>query len=150
LKGGEEYPMKLTIDIDTGGTFTDGFFTSNGQMKKVKVDTTPHDLTVCFSNCIEEGARSFSLSVPEMLRATEVVRFSSTIGSNTMITRSGPKVGLIVTRGFEETIYGEESGKSPLFDFILSPPMVIGIDEEVDTQGKQTKAPDNCSSMVPG
>lgn len=44
--------MKFTIDIDTGGTFTDGFFTADGKMKTVKVPTTPHDLTVCLDNCI--------------------------------------------------------------------------------------------------
>ena len=48
--------MKFTIDIDNGGTFTDGFFTGDGRMEWVKVDTTPHDLTVCFLQCIEEGA----------------------------------------------------------------------------------------------
>ena len=133
--------MKFTIDIDTGGTFTDGFFTYDGQMNKVKVDTTPHDLTVCFSNCIEEGAKSFALTTSEMLRNTEVVRFSSTISSNTMITRSGPKVGLIVTKGFEETIYGERGQQNPLFDFILSPAMVTGINEEVNAQGEVTKVP---------
>ncbi len=47
--------MKFTIDIDNGGTFTDGFFTGDGRTAWVKVDTTPHDLTVCFLKCIEEG-----------------------------------------------------------------------------------------------
>jgi N-methylhydantoinase A len=134
--------MKFTIDIDTGGTFTDGFFTAGGQIRKIKVDTTPHDLTVCFSNCIEEGARSFGFMTSEMLRNTEVVRFSSTIGSNIMITRSGPKVGLVVTKGFEDSLYGERRHKESLFDFILSPAMVQGINEAVDTQGRVTKAPE--------
>ena len=134
--------MKFTIDIDTGGTFTDGFFTGDGQIKKIKVDTTPHDLTVCFSNCIEEGARSFGETVSDMLRRAEVIRFSSTIGNNTMITKSGPKVGLIVTKGYEDILYGEKGCKESLFDFILSPSMVQGIDEAVDTGGKVAKAPD--------
>src|SRR3989304_930244 len=111
--------MKFTIDIDTGGTFTDGFFTADGQVRKIKVDTTPHDLTVCFSNCIEEGAKSFGVALPEMLSNTEVVRFSSTIGSNTMITKSGPRIGLVVTRGFEDSLYGQSEHGEPLFDFIL-------------------------------
>lgn len=40
--------MKFTIDIDNGGTFTDGLFTGDGRIGWVKVDTTLHDLTVCF------------------------------------------------------------------------------------------------------
>ena len=133
--------MKFTIDIDTGGTFTDGFFTTDGQVRKIKVDTTPHDLTVCFSTCIEEGAKSFGVSLPEMLSNTEVVRFASTIGSNTMITRSGPKIGLVVTQGFEDSLYGRGEHGESLFDFILSPAMVQGIGEEVDAAGKVKKAP---------
>ena len=46
----------FTIDIDTGGTFTDGFFTRVGEFKTAKVLTTPHDLTVCLADCIKEGA----------------------------------------------------------------------------------------------
>ncbi len=133
--------MKFTIDIDTGGTFTDGFFTADGQIRKIKVDTTPHDLTVCFSNCIEEGAKSFGVTLSEMLRNTEVVRFSSTIGSNTMITKSGPKIGLLVTKGFEDSVYGQREYKESLFDFILTPAMVQGISEGVDDAGRVTKAP---------
>jgi N-methylhydantoinase A len=133
--------MKFTIDIDTGGTFTDGFFTNDGQIRKIKVDTTPHDLTVCFSTCIEEGAKSFGVSLPEMLSNTEVVRFASTIGSNTMITRSGPKIGLVVTQGFEDSLYGQGEHGESLFDFILSPAMVQGIGEEVDAAGRVKKAP---------
>jgi N-methylhydantoinase A/acetophenone carboxylase len=42
--------MGFTIDIDTGGTFTDGLFTSGTEIKRVKVDSTPHDLTVSWLN----------------------------------------------------------------------------------------------------
>jgi len=31
----------FTIDIDTGGTFTDGFITADDRFELVKVDTTP-------------------------------------------------------------------------------------------------------------
>ena len=46
-----------TIDIDTGGTFTDGVFRFDGRVVTVKVDTTPHDPVKCFMACIDEGAR---------------------------------------------------------------------------------------------
>ncbi|MEW6261744.1 MAG: hydantoinase/oxoprolinase family protein [Thermodesulfobacteriota bacterium] len=133
--------MGFTMDIDTGGTFTDGFFASGGQVERVKVDTTPHDFTLCFLNCLAEGAKRFGISTEELLRQTEVVRLATTVGSNTLITRSGPKLGLIVTRGFEKNLYGDEA-RPPLFDFIISPSMVIGLDEEVDSAGRSVKAPD--------
>ncbi|MBI2876955.1 MAG: hypothetical protein HYY20_08740 [Candidatus Tectomicrobia bacterium] len=49
--------MGYSIDIDTGGTFTDGFFVRGERVETVKVPTTPHDLTVCFLECIRVGGR---------------------------------------------------------------------------------------------
>jgi N-methylhydantoinase A/oxoprolinase/acetone carboxylase beta subunit len=37
-----------TVDIDTGGTMTDGLVSDGTTLVTVKVDTTPHDLTVSF------------------------------------------------------------------------------------------------------
>jgi N-methylhydantoinase A len=125
--------MKFTIDIDNGGTFTDGFFTGDGRIEWVKVDTTPHDLTVCFLKCIEEGAAKLGLTVPQLLHETEAIRFSTTHATNTLIQRSGPRLGLIVTRGFEESLY-VPSGRSPALDFIIPAEMVIGVDEVVDRE----------------
>jgi N-methylhydantoinase A/acetophenone carboxylase len=120
--------MRFTIDIDNGGTFTDGFFTSDGRIEWVKVDTTPHDLTVCFLKCIEEGAAKFGLTVPQLLHSTEVIRFSTTHATNTLLQRSGPRLGLMVTRGFEGNLYSS-AAKSPALDFIIPANMVVGIDE---------------------
>ena len=66
-----------TIDIDTGGTFTDGYICGGGDDVCVKVETTPHDLTVCFFSCIEEGAKRLMLETEELLDQTDVIRFSS-------------------------------------------------------------------------
>lgn len=120
--------MKFTIDIDNGGTFTDGFFTGDARIEWVKVDTTPHDLSVCFFKCIEEGAKKFGVTAPYLLHETEVIRFSTTHATNTLIQRSGPRLGSIVTRGFEESLYSS-SARSPALDFIIPAEMVIGIEE---------------------
>jgi N-methylhydantoinase A/acetophenone carboxylase len=123
--------MKFTIDIDNGGTFTDGFFTGDGHIEWVKVDTTPHDLTVCFLKCIEEGAMKFGLTLAQMLHNTEVIRFSTTHATNTLLQRSGPRLGLIVTKGFEESLY-TSAVRSPALDFVVPAGMVVGIDESAD------------------
>ena len=92
--------MEFNMDIDTGGTFTDGFVRGNGRTELRKVDTTPHELTVCFMECIEEAARRFDYeSVSQMLVQMKTLRLSTTIGTNTLIQGSGPKLGLLVTRG---------------------------------------------------
>lgn len=91
--------MSITIDIDTGGTFTDGFLFRDGQPHVVKVLTTPHDLAVCFRDVIEGAADALGMSVSEMLRDTVSVRYATTVGTNAVIQRRGPRLGLIAGPG---------------------------------------------------
>lgn len=133
--------MSYTIDVDTGGTFTDGFFTRDDRFETVKVDTTPHDLTVCFMECIKEGAKKFGIGdIGDFLKDTDVVRFSTTIGTNALLQRTGTKLGLIVTKGFEDNLY-QENGANP-FDLMIEKDMVIGISEEISLEGEVVTAPD--------
>jgi N-methylhydantoinase A/oxoprolinase/acetone carboxylase beta subunit len=128
-----------TIDIDTGGTFTDGYVAGPDRKVGVKVDTTPHDLTLCFWNCIESGARALDLPTPALLADTRVVRFSSTIATNAAVQLSGPKLGLIVTAGTEEALYGN-GADNPLFAF-LPARLIVGLRDDVDDQGVVRVAP---------
>lgn len=94
--------MSITIDIDTGGTFTDGFVVREGHPTTVKVLTTPHDLAVCFRDVIEAAAIALDLSVAGMLSATVSVRYATTVGTNAVIQRRGPRLGLIAGPAFPE------------------------------------------------
>lgn len=125
----------FTIDIDTGGTCTDGFFTRNGAVKTSKVLTTPHDLTVCFADCIKEGAKLFEVSVIEMLTNTDVVRYSTTTGVNALITKRGAKIGLIVSKGYRHSLYAlDPEEAAPVFSFV-SKDLVEEIEESIDDNG---------------
>jgi N-methylhydantoinase A/acetophenone carboxylase len=128
-----------TIDIDTGGTFTDGYVCGDGREVSIKVDTTPHDLTTCFYSCIEEGAKRLGIPMPTLLDQTRVIRFSSTIATNTAVQLNGPKLGVIVTSGAEVTLYSDK-GSNPLQAFV-SPKLVMGIDEGVDSAGDLVRPP---------
>lgn len=128
-----------TIDIDTGGTFTDGYIVSDDGELMVKVDTTPHDLTLCFFNCIEQGARQLGMPTGELLNATRVIRFSSTIATNAAVQLSGPKIGVIVTAGHEKALYGS-GPDNPAFGFVPRH-LVVGIEEETGANGEIVKYP---------
>ncbi len=131
--------MGYTIDIDTGGTFTDGFIANGEQFQSVKTPTTPHDLTQCFWECIKSCASAFELSEQQLLMNTDVIRFSNTIGTNSIIQRDGSKVGLLLTQGTESlapTVDPEV--KSPL----VQPDMVIAIEETTDAAGNVVQQPD--------
>lgn len=137
--------MGCTIDIDTGGTFTDGFFVKDGEVATVKVSTTPHDLTVCFQECIKAGAARLGLETNKLLYRTDIVRFSNTIGTNTIIQRNGSKIGLLVSSGQEQIdMINDSSSEAPL----VFPDMVLGLDEEVSAAGEVLQAPDENATLA--
>lgn len=87
---------QLTIDIDTGGTFTDGTISDGKQVFAVKVLTTPHDLTVSFRNLIATAAERYGVEEVELLKRVVSIRYSTTIGTNTIIQKNGPRIGLLM------------------------------------------------------
>src|SRR5262252_10154684 len=92
-----------SIDIDVGGTFTDLVLNYDGRTVIRKVPTTPYDLSVCFSNVIDEGAQALGMRMETMLPQIDMIRYSTTIALNRLIERKGPRLGLITTEGHEDT-----------------------------------------------
>lgn len=128
--------MSVSISVDTGGTYTDGYFISNGNICQVKADTTPGDLTEGFFTCLKKGADALGYKdLSAMLRDTDTCRFSTTLATNTIITKSGPRLGLIVTAGWEDTLYGPEPDKL-VIGSLLERTNVAGVTERVDENGK--------------
>lgn len=110
----------LTLSIDNGGTFTDAVLSDGDRLVSVKVLTTPHDLTIAFRKILEEAAAALDLSVVELLKRTACVRYSTTIGTNAIIQRSGPRLGLIVSSADEPAFHG--LGAESLIGGVLDPP----------------------------
>ncbi len=123
-----------TIDVDTGGTFTDGVFRYEGNVVTTKVDTTPHNPVRCFVDCLESGAHLLGKDVSEMLVNTRVIRYSTTAATNAIIQRKGGKIGLLVTAGAEKTLYGSTAGNSPIWP-LLESRLIRGVPEQVDQDG---------------
>ena len=61
-----------------------------------------------------------------------MIRYSTTVGTNAIIQRSGPKLGVLVTKGHEADFYGPRGNRLGAF---VSPDMVVGLDEEVGIEG---------------
>ena len=128
----------FSIGIDTGGTFTDAFIADDASGHwTAKVPTTPHDLTVCFADAIEASAQAVGLPRHDLLRRTAVIRFSSTIATNTALTLSGPKLGMLVTAGGRQDLYGlaGTDDEARITQFI-GPDMITGLAEEISPDGE--------------
>lgn len=113
------YVMAIIVDIDTGGTFTDGLFSSEEKTERVKVDTTPHDLTMCFFSCLKDGATTMGFAgLEEFLPNVDIIRWSSTFATNIVAEKKGRKVGLFVTNGHGEDLYSDLE-ESPVIGQII-------------------------------
>jgi N-methylhydantoinase A/acetophenone carboxylase len=97
--------MGYTVNVDVGGTFIDFFVSKDAQYVTNKVPTTTYDLRVGFMKGLEEIAELSGETLTDFLGKTDLIKYSTTIGTNTLIQRSGPKLGLLTTRGFEDTIF---------------------------------------------
>ena len=121
-----------TVDIDVGGTLTDGLFTNGEKVVCVKVDTTPHDLTVCLFDCLGQGAAQAGFDdTGRFLEEIELIRWSTTITSNVLAESHGPRIGLLVSTGQEKRLYGEEA-RSVVLGRLVAEADVIGVVESAD------------------
>lgn len=143
--------MGYNVGIDIGGTFTDlCSIDAEGAVVTAKTPTTHYDLSVGFMRGIRELARKTGLSAPEYLGRVAALRYSTTVGTNALIERNGPKLGLITTAGFEDTIFigrgrawadgvslhemrDMATIRKP--DPLISPDMVVGVHERMDCNG---------------
>lgn len=144
--------MGYGINIDIGGTFTDFYCTQDqGPTLITKTPTTHYDLSVGFIKGVQELARLHHLDLKEFLSRTEAVRYCTTLGTNALIERTGPKLGLITTAGFEDTIYlgrgrswadglstkeNKDLGRIQKPLPLITPDMVVGVHERIDSFGQ--------------
>jgi N-methylhydantoinase A len=96
--------LNYTIGVDIGGTFTDVVvLASDGTVRTSKASTTPQDFAAGVMDAIVEGAAAAGVPIAELLARTTLVKHGSTVATNALITRRGVRVGLLTTRGFEDT-----------------------------------------------
>lgn len=89
--------MTLQINIDNGGTLTDICVLAGSTVAKTKVLTTPYDLSKCFFEGLQKasGVIYGQPDVKRLLEEVDLIRYSTTQGTNAICERKGPKLGLI-------------------------------------------------------
>lgn len=120
------------VDIDTGGTMTDGLVSGDGKVLSLKVETTPHDVTVSFIDLIDAARDALGYAdLKSFLTDVEVIRWSSTITSNVLAQRVGPKIGLLVSQGHERDLY-DQSTADAVIGSIIDAEDIVGIPQDAD------------------
>ncbi|AXS79093.1 hydantoinase/oxoprolinase family protein [Dechloromonas sp. HYN0024] len=89
--------MGLQINIDNGGTLTDICIIQDGSVSKTKVLTTPYDLSKCFFDGLTKasGVIYGEQNVARLLEEVDLIRYSTTQGTNAICERKGSRLGLI-------------------------------------------------------
>lgn len=95
----------IVIGIDAGGTMTDTILVdADGHFKIGKSATTPKNEAEGFLTSAEDAADAWGISLEDLFSGVNVVLYSGTGMLNTLLSRTGKKLGLITTKGLEDMI----------------------------------------------
>ena len=114
-----------------GGTFTDFVYWDGARLQVAKQPSTPDD-----------PARAVLHGIQENSWRPDTVVHGSTIATNTLLTRSGVKTGLITTKGFRDTLVIGRQARPQLYARhpTRPPPLIpdalrLEVDERVAADG---------------
>src|ERR1700692_1881958 len=124
--------MERLINIDNGGTLTDICVWDGTEFTFTKTLTTPFDLSQCLFDGITKASTEIygQPALPELLHSTKHIRYSTTQGTNALVERKGPRIGLITD---DIAVVGELRGslsERALFDDLVGD-RVAAIDVEL-------------------
>ena len=94
--------MTYRLGVDVGGTFTDLILVneSSGDIHTAKVPSTPDDSSVGVMNGVERVCGNAGIDPSEISQ----VMHGTTVATNTVLTGSGSKVGLVTTKGYKQVL----------------------------------------------
>lgn len=135
---------RLTIGIDTGGTFTDVVAVDeHGRTWQKKVPSTPADFSTCFMNGVE------AILKEQPTGRIGLLLHGTTVATNALLEEQLPRIGLIVTQGFREILettqysgHGEAESSLHRSPRLVPLEYVREIDERIDAQGRVRTALD--------
>jgi N-methylhydantoinase A len=144
----------MRIGVDTGGTFTDCVVLAGGQVRILKVFSTPADASSAIVQGVlqlmgeeipadgpsnEDQPPRRKKAAPSVL---EVIH-GTTVGTNSLLERRGARVALITTAGFEDLLEIGRQARPRLYDLDVQrePPLAprawrFGVKERIAADGK--------------
>ncbi|RJS90080.1 hydantoinase/oxoprolinase family protein [Candidatus Bathyarchaeota archaeon] len=130
----------MRVGIDIGGAFTDlvAYDDSTKELKWVKVESTPRDLSAGVIECVKRSGIP-PLEIGQIIHGQTVV-------INAIIERKGVKVGLITTKGHRDVLGLQRANRRDMYNFRYKKPeplvprcLRLEIDERVMADGTVLK-----------
>ena len=130
------------LGVDVGGTFTDLVaLAPDGSLAVRKVVSTPADPGVGLFRAVDEF-RHGSGDPPGAEGAIAVLVHGTTVATNALLERSGARVVLVTTAGFEDVLWLRRQDRAALYDLardhappLVAPSDVIGAAERMGPEG---------------
>ena len=126
--------MGTLINIDNGGTLTDVCVWDGNGFTFTKTLTTPHDLSECLFAGIEKASETLYgvADTIRLLHASEHIRYSTTQGTNALVERRGPMIGILTSMAGLVTEMQQTPAEQKLFTGLVSD-RFLTIDPDTDT-----------------
>lgn len=136
--------MKHMVGVDVGGTFTDlVYIDEEGNMGVVKVPSTPADPSIAVMNALERAGSALGQKNQEFLANVIRICHGTTVSTNTVLTLTGAKVGMLVTKGFRDVLTIRVGVRENRYDYAVPQPkplapryLTAGIEERVRWNGE--------------
>jgi N-methylhydantoinase A len=144
------------LGIDVGGTFTDVVAVLGDRHVRGKVPSTPDDPGAAVVAACELLAGELGTTVADLLGGLERFGLGTTVVTNVLATRSGRRLGLVTTRGFEDLVPLARGNRISADGWLLPPPLlvertaIVGVVERTDRTGRVLAAvhPEEAASAV--
>ena len=115
--------MKYVIGIDTGGTFTDLICVDEeGESIITKTPSSPEDPSVAIIDGLTSMADKLGKSMRDFLGEVTRICHGTTVTTNTVLTWTGAKVGLLCTKGFRDTLGIRFGIRETPYDYTIPAP----------------------------
>lgn len=124
----------MRVGIDTGGTFTDFVRLDRRRLTVHKVRSTPDDP----SRAIAEGLQELTGGLARL----DIIH-GSTVATNAVLERTGARVALVATAGFEDVLRIGRQTRPELYNLfvaaprpIVDPALTFGLAERLEASGR--------------
>ena len=133
---------RVSVGVDVGGTFTDLVVVDerSGRIHVGKLLTTPGDPDKAILDGLIRVLRESGIAAQEL----DSVVHGTTLVTNTVIERTGAKVGLVTTEGFRDSLEMGKEIRYDLYDLFLEPvPSLVprklrrGVAGRISAQGEE-------------
>jgi N-methylhydantoinase A len=130
--------VELHVGIDTGGTFTDliALDTTQGTLSALKTSSRPDAPGQAITTALADAG----------ITGEALTRFThgTTVGTNMLIERTGCRVALLTTQGFEDTPFIQRINRKVLYDLSWTKPKplvatrraCLGVAERLSASGE--------------